>query len=90
MMRRLRCVSYNALADAWLGCGSYAHVPPELLRPGARLPHLVRLISDLNADVVCLQEVEPPLVEALGASGDWQLFWSWSRLFINGEAAKME
>jgi hypothetical protein len=79
VMRRLRCATYNVLADEYfVGYRDrYCHASLELFAPGARLPHLVRLISNLWADVVCLQEAEPALVDALGASGDWQEpFWS--------------
>jgi hypothetical protein len=71
-----RCASFNVLADAYLGYGNYSHVAPSLLGPGARIPHLVRLIASLQADIVGLQEVEKPLVDALRATGDWQLRWS--------------
>ncbi len=73
---RLRCASFNVLADAYLSYGDYSHVAPDLLVPGARVPHIMRLIADLQADVISLQEVEPPLVAALATSGSWQLFWS--------------
>lgn len=36
----------------------------------------MRLINNLRADVIGLQEVEPPLIAALLANGDWQHFWS--------------
>lgn len=72
----LRCASFNVLADAWLSCGEYEHVASDLLEAGARIPHLLRLIANLHADVIGLQEVELPLVTALEATGAWQLFWS--------------
>lgn len=76
-MERLRCATYNVLADAYLGWGDYSHVPAGLLEPGARLPLLVRLIGELQADVIGLQEAEPVLVAALDATGKWQRpLWS--------------
>ena len=72
----LRCASLNVLADAYLKYGNYAHVPPSLLVPGGRTLHLLRLIHDLKADVIGLQEVERPLAAALEATGKWQQFWS--------------
>ncbi|HKX73014.1 MAG TPA: endonuclease/exonuclease/phosphatase family protein [Candidatus Saccharimonadales bacterium] len=70
-----QCATLNVLADAYLGYGSYDSAP-ELLVPGARTPHLVRLINGLGADIVGLQEAEPTLVAALSMAGDWQVFWS--------------
>lgn len=72
----LCCASFNVLADAYLGYGSYEHVDSELLVPGARLPHLLGLIDRLEADVIGLQEVEKPLREVLEATGVWQPFWT--------------
>lgn len=72
----LNCASYNALADAYLHYGDYRHVAPDLLIPEARIPHHLRLVTNLRADVIGLQEVEQPLVAALRAAGKWQQFWS--------------
>lgn len=76
---QLRCATFNVLADAYLGYGDYSHVPAKLLRPGARIPYLMRLIESLNADVICLQEAEITLAEPLDRLGRWQLFWSQKR-----------
>jgi len=73
---RLRCATFNVLADAYLGYGDYDHVTPSLLKPRARLPHLLRCIASLDADIVGLQEAELPLVAALEETGDWHVFWS--------------
>lgn len=75
-MLLLRCAGFNVLADAHLPKGDYSHVAPELLVPGARLEHTLRLIDWLQADVIGLQEVEPHLVAALEATKKWQLLWS--------------
>jgi mRNA deadenylase 3'-5' endonuclease subunit Ccr4 len=65
--------TYNVLATAYLGRGDYSAVPPALLDPRWRIPALVRHVAALNADVVCLQEVESPafasLQEGLSALG---------------------
>src|SRR6476646_2981540 len=65
--------TYNVLATAYLGRGDYSAVPPALLDPRWRVPALVRHVAGLNADVVCLQEVESPafasLQEGLSALG---------------------
>lgn len=72
----MRCATFNVLADAYTGYGDYSHVAPELLLPNARTQDLVRLIGDLQADVIGLQEVEEPLVRALDETEDWQTFWT--------------
>lgn len=72
----MRCASFNVLADAYTGYGDYSHVNAELLQPNARTQDLVRLITDLQADVVGLQEVEEPLVQALDDTQKWQTFWT--------------
>ena len=42
---KLRCATFNVLADAYLGYGDYSHVDPALLVPGARLDALVRQVN---------------------------------------------
>ncbi|HSX01352.1 MAG TPA: endonuclease/exonuclease/phosphatase family protein [Candidatus Saccharimonas sp.] len=64
------------LADAYLRHGDYRHVPDELLRPGARIGYLVAMIAGLQADVIGLQEAEPPLVHELSRVRAWQVFWT--------------
>jgi mRNA deadenylase 3'-5' endonuclease subunit Ccr4 len=68
--------TFNTLADAYIGNGDYSHVDPDLLLPNARTSGLIRLIDELEADVIGLQEAEAPLVQALSESGNWQAFWS--------------
>jgi mRNA deadenylase 3'-5' endonuclease subunit Ccr4 len=58
-------VTYNVLADAYINPQWYAGVPPELLRPERRRPALVRHVESLDADLLCLQEVEVETFEAL-------------------------
>ena len=73
---QLRCATFNVLADAYLDHGDYSHADPELLKPQGRLPYLLRTITDLEADVIGLQEVEAWLLEALRATRRWQIFWT--------------
>lgn len=73
---QLNCVSFNVLADDYLTDGDYRHVQPDLLKPGARTPHMLRTIADLRADVVGLQEVEFAVAAAFAATGNWQTLWS--------------
>ncbi len=72
----MKCVTFNVLADAYTGYGDYSHVDPELLLPNARTQGLVRLIDNLQADVIGLQEVEEPLLRAFDETEKWQTFWT--------------
>lgn len=73
---RLRCGTFNTLADAYIGNGDYGHVDPRLLTPRARIPAIVRLIDTLDLDVIGIQEAEVPLVNALNQTDQWQSLWS--------------
>jgi endonuclease/exonuclease/phosphatase family metal-dependent hydrolase len=72
----MRAASFNVLADAYTGYGDYSHVDPALMLPGARTQGIVRLIDELQVDVIGLQEAEEPLKIAVEESKDWQTFWS--------------
>lgn len=61
----LRIASYNILADAYVKPEWFPHTPADLLRPGSRQEALTRRIAELDADIVCLQEVEPGSFAAL-------------------------
>jgi len=58
-------VSYNVLASAYIQRAWYRRTPALVLDPAWRVPALVQHISDLNADLFCLQEVEPETFVAL-------------------------
>ncbi len=60
--------TYNVLATAYIKPEWYPGVPDHLLRPDTRVPALVRYVEALDADVLCLQEVEPDVFAALD---DW-------------------
>ena len=72
----MKCATFNVLADAYIGYGDYSHVDPELLLPNARTNGIIQLIESLGVDVIGLQEVEKPLLQALDQTGNWQTFWS--------------
>ena len=57
--------SYNVLASAYIQRAWYRRTPALVLNPAWRVPALVQNISRLNADVLCLQEVEPVTFVAL-------------------------
>jgi mRNA deadenylase 3'-5' endonuclease subunit Ccr4 len=65
--------SYNVLATAYIQRAWYSRTPALLLNPAWRVPALAQYIAKLNADILCLQEVEPdtlaPLRASLGGSG---------------------
>lgn len=63
----MRLLSWNVLADAYLRAELYPRSAPELLRPGARRAAILDAIERADADVLCLQEAEPPLVDAARA-----------------------
>lgn len=57
--------SYNVLASAYIQRAWYRRTPALVLNSVWRVPALVQYISLLNADVLCLQEVEPVTFVAL-------------------------
>lgn len=58
-------VSYNVLASAYITRAWYRRTPALVLDPAWRVPALVQYIAKLNADLFCLQEVEPETFVAL-------------------------
>lgn len=60
--------SYNLLATAYVERAWYPRTPALLLNPAFRVPALVQYIVNLDADLLCLQEVEPPVLAALRAT----------------------
>lgn len=61
-------VTYNILATAYIRPEWYPHTPPAMLAPAHRVPALVRRVVALDADVLCLQEVESDVFAALETS----------------------
>ncbi|HRQ63435.1 MAG TPA: endonuclease/exonuclease/phosphatase family protein [Xanthomonadaceae bacterium] len=59
MSAAIRIATYNVLADAYLEPAWYAHIEPAALDPCTRREGLAARIAGLEADVACLQEVEP-------------------------------
>jgi mRNA deadenylase 3'-5' endonuclease subunit Ccr4 len=57
--------SYNVLATAYLPYVRYRRTPAMVLDPAWRIPALVHQITDLETDVICLQEVELDTFAAL-------------------------
>lgn len=51
--------SYNVLAGAYVQRAWYRRTPALVLDPAWRVPALVQHISKLQADILCLQELEP-------------------------------
>jgi mRNA deadenylase 3'-5' endonuclease subunit Ccr4 len=60
-----RAATYNVLATAYLGRGDYSTVPTALLDPELRVPALVRHVISMDAELLCLQEVEAEVFVAL-------------------------
>lgn len=61
----MRVVSWNVLADAYVRREYYPRTPDAVLEPARRRAAVVERAAALGADVLCLQEVEAPLFEAL-------------------------
>lgn len=63
----LKIATYNVLADAYIRPGYFPNTPAEILNPERRREALLTRIGELGADLLCLQEVERSLFEAIGA-----------------------
>ena len=57
--KQFSVVSYNVLADCHLFKNDYSFTHPDHLEPDYRLNKLMEEIQFLDADIVCLQEVDP-------------------------------
>lgn len=64
----MRLLTWNVLADAHIRPGWYPLVDPDELRPERRWPRVLAALAATEADVVCLQEVPPERLDALGAA----------------------
>lgn len=60
-----KVATYNVLASAYIKPAWYEGVPEHLLQAESRVPALVHHIEELNADILCLQEVEVDVFAAL-------------------------
>ena len=56
--RAFSLVSYNILADAYVRPRRYRQCPATALDPSARRERLLARLTELDADIYCLQEVE--------------------------------
>jgi endonuclease/exonuclease/phosphatase family metal-dependent hydrolase len=69
----MRLATWNVLADAYVRPDWYRAVPPELLNPALRLAQVCARASAIEADLLCLQEVDARTAGALevtlGAQG---------------------
>lgn len=68
----LRVVSWNVLADTYAHADLYPGAEPALLESGARASLVADTLERLDADVVCLQEVERGLLDAWVSDGRLQ------------------
>jgi mRNA deadenylase 3'-5' endonuclease subunit Ccr4 len=73
MALSFRIASYNVLADSYVKPQWYPNVDPEILRWDRRKFALADGVARLDADIICLQEVEADayalLEQSLGAKG---------------------
>ena len=59
--------TYNILASAYIQRARYPRSPAMVLTPAWRIPALLQQISTLEADILCLQEVEPETLAAINS-----------------------
>lgn len=57
-------ITYNVLANAYLKPEWYAGVPPQVLEVTHRRSALLATVDAMDADIICLQEVEPEVYSA--------------------------
>lgn len=75
-MSNLTIATWNVLARAHIHRGRYSSAALNVLHRDNRIEHLVQFIKELDVDITGLQEVEQGLLDALIATGYWQVFWS--------------
>ena len=59
--------TYNILASAYIQRARYPRSPAMVLTPAWRIPALVQQISTLEADILCLQEIESETLAAINS-----------------------
>jgi endonuclease/exonuclease/phosphatase (EEP) superfamily protein YafD len=73
-MTTFSAVTYNVLAQSFIKVDRYLGCTPEVLDPARRHAALLDRIEGFGADLLCLQELEPPVYatfrERLGATHD--------------------
>ena len=72
----LRLLSWNVLADAYVQPAYYPHSDPAVIARGARTAGIVAYLGASDADVACLQEAEPALIDALRRAGGWDVHYA--------------
>ncbi|MEM9300644.1 MAG: endonuclease/exonuclease/phosphatase family protein [Pseudomonadota bacterium] len=58
-------VTWNILADAYVKPGRYEDSPPGALEPETRRQGLLTALAGFDADLICLQEVEPHVFDRI-------------------------
>ena len=66
----LSIATWNILADAYIRPQYYPHTPAEWLRPEKRRPALLAGLRALDADILCLQEVEEDFFREIASTLD--------------------
>ncbi len=65
MTQTFSAITWNILADAYIKPSRYPNCTPEDLEPVARRALVLDTVAELNADLLCLQEVEPDAFQDL-------------------------
>lgn len=64
----IKVVTWNILAQAYIRPERYQGVDPAALTQGPRQTRMLRILAELDADLLLLQEVEPHAFEAICAA----------------------
>ena len=66
--------TWNILATAYIRPAWYPRTPRNILDPLWRVPALVRYAQEMGMDILCLQEVEVEVFDALRTAWqDWAM-----------------
>ena len=65
MSHKIKVASYNVLANSYIKLEWYTRSNPEVLQWENRKNLLTKKITEINADIICLQEVETDAFEVL-------------------------
>lgn len=69
-------MTWNVLADAYVKPQYFPSCDPALLVPGVRTRPILSHVAACPADVVCLQEIEPQVVQAFRDTGAWDVHFA--------------
>jgi endonuclease/exonuclease/phosphatase family metal-dependent hydrolase len=74
-MPSIALASWNVLADAYVKPEYFPHTPAPLLEPDGRRQRVLQRARELDVDVLCLQEVDDALLQALRREAGHRVFF---------------